>query len=187
VELGVNDKGQLGDGTKKPREKPVRVEGLNNIVAIAAGVTHVLALDVGGNVWAWGFNTTGQLGDGTVKSRPTPGLVHNLDRVIAIAAGGAHSLALRADGTVRAWGWNNKGSSATAPPPSRSCRFRCQCSAEWWRLPPGASTAWHCIIQGWCGHGVPTGSVRSATTQPRPASPTRPRLWTARAAPTHSI
>ena len=74
---GVNDKGQLGDGTKKPREKPVRVEGLNNIVAIAAGVTHVLALDVGGNVWAWGFNTTGQLGDGTVKSRPTPGLVHN--------------------------------------------------------------------------------------------------------------
>ncbi len=78
-------------------------------MAIAAGVTHVLALDVGGNVWAWGFNTTGQLGDGTVKSRPTPGLVHNLDRVIAIAAGGAHSLALRADGTVRAWGWNNKG------------------------------------------------------------------------------
>ena len=77
MELGVNDKGQLGDGTKKPREKPVKVEGLNNIVAIAAGVTHVLALDVGGNVWAWGFNTTGQLGDGTVKSRPTPGLVHN--------------------------------------------------------------------------------------------------------------
>jgi len=88
---------------EKAAEKPVRVEGLNNIVAIAAGVTHVLALDVGGNVWAWGFNTTGQLGDGTVKSRPTPGLVHNLDRVIAIAAGGAHSLGCKRPRSGRTW------------------------------------------------------------------------------------
>jgi len=109
---GVNDKGQLGDGTTKSGKKPVKVKGLNNIVAIDAGEgsNHGLALDVGGNVWSWGFNNQGQLGDGTVVSpRPTPRLVHNLDRVIAIAAGVAHSLALRADGTVRAWGSNGRG------------------------------------------------------------------------------
>jgi len=108
---GVNDKGQLGDGTTKSREKPVLVKGLTNIVAIDAGEgsNHGLALDVGGNVWSWGFNSTGQLGDGSVKSRPTPELVPKLDRVIAIAAGVAHSLALRADGTVRAWGSNGRG------------------------------------------------------------------------------
>ena len=186
---GVNDKGQLGDGTTKSRKKPVPVKGLTNIVAIDAGrvATTVLALDVGGNVWSWGFNTTGQLGDGTVKSRPTPELVHNLDRVIAIAAGGAHSLALRADGTVRAWGGNGKGqlgdgstNSARTANPGADAQQHCgDCR--------GASTAWRSILRGRCGPGVPTASVRSAMTQPWTASPTRLRFWTGRAAPSHSI
>jgi len=107
---GANQQGQLGDGTTTPKPKKiVQVQGLKNIVAIASGLSHGLALDVGGIIWTWGLNNAGQLGDGSITSRSTPAPVVNLDRVIAIAGGDAHSLAVRADGTVWAWGWNVNG------------------------------------------------------------------------------
>ena len=109
---GTNERGQLGDGTKIPKPKQaVQVQGLKNIVAIATGWMHGLALDGGGRVWGWGLNDQGQLGDGSITSSGVvaPVQVVNLDRVIAIAGGAIHSLALRADGTVWAWGANQKG------------------------------------------------------------------------------
>src|SRR5882724_5919230 len=67
--------------------------GLGNIVAVAAGDSHALALTSEGTVVAWGDNSSNQT---NVPS--------GLSNVVAIAAGGAHSLALKADGTVTAWG-----------------------------------------------------------------------------------
>ena len=40
---------------------------LENIVSIAAGAHHMLALDKNGSVWAWGDNSRGQLGEGTYE------------------------------------------------------------------------------------------------------------------------
>jgi hypothetical protein len=73
-----------------------------NIVAVAAGGSHQLALRDDGTVFAWGSNTSGQT---NVPAGAT--------NVIAIAAGTSHSLALRADGTVVGWGLNTSG-QATA-------------------------------------------------------------------------
>jgi alpha-tubulin suppressor-like RCC1 family protein len=70
----------------------------NDVIAIAAGGTHSLALKANGTVVAWGANDYGQT---TVP----PGLTN----VIGIAAGWQHSLALRANGTVVAWGENEHG------------------------------------------------------------------------------
>jgi hypothetical protein len=72
--------------------------GLSNVVAIAAGGGHGLALRANGTVVAWGENRHGQA---SVPDR--------LADVVAIAAGEDHSLALRADGTVVAWGNNSVG------------------------------------------------------------------------------
>ena len=67
--------------------------GLSNVVAIAAGESHSLALTAEGRVVAWGGNYYGQT---NVPS--------GLSNVVAIAAGWYHSLALTAEGRVVAWG-----------------------------------------------------------------------------------
>ena len=91
--LGYNDFGQ----TNVP-------PGLSNVVAIAGGGYHSLALQSNGTVVAWGYNSYGQT---TVP----PGL----SNVVAIAAGGWHSLALQSNGTVVAWGDNASGQTNVPP------------------------------------------------------------------------
>mgnify|MGYP003739276213 CR=1 FL=1 len=57
---GMNDEGQLGDGTMVDRCEPVRVDGICQIVAIDAGGGHSMALDADGIVWAWGLKNSGR-------------------------------------------------------------------------------------------------------------------------------
>lgn len=45
---------------------------LGNIVQIAAGAAHSIALDASGAVWTWGANDKGQLGDGSTTQRLSP-------------------------------------------------------------------------------------------------------------------
>lgn len=107
---GINSSGQLGDGTAVARWSPVRTLGvLPDIVSVAAGRNHSLAVDIDGNVYAWGANNRGQLGDGTTVLRRIPIPVPGLSNIAAVAAGLEHSLALRRDGVVFGWGRNNRG------------------------------------------------------------------------------
>ncbi len=119
---GDNGSGQLGDNTTTRRNKPVEVNTANgtsalfgkNVIAIAAGEAHSLALCSDGTVAAWGLNYLGQIGDNTTTSRNTPVLVNTLGgtsalfgkTVLAIAAGYSHNLALCSDGTIATWGGN---------------------------------------------------------------------------------
>ena len=93
---GRDSIGQLGDKValeQKPR--PVAVNGLTNIIVVAAGQNHSLALKSNGTVYAWGDDADGQLGDDPVSlEQPIPVLVSGINNIVAIAAGGSHSLAL---------------------------------------------------------------------------------------------
>jgi alpha-tubulin suppressor-like RCC1 family protein len=109
---GADLYGQLGDGMQRTRYAAVdavRVRGLTNVVAVAAGGNHSLALKADGTVWAWGDNSFGELGDGTRTVRSIPIQVAGVNHVVAISAGYLHSAALRADGTVWTWGNNLHG------------------------------------------------------------------------------
>jgi alpha-tubulin suppressor-like RCC1 family protein len=117
---GVNDCGQLGDGTQVDRGVPLQVAGLPEIRQVAAGGCHSLALDSNGRVWAWGGNGSGQLGDGTNDDHGTPTEIPDLESVAAIAAGYAYSLALKSDGTVWAWGQNANGQLGDGTTDNRS-------------------------------------------------------------------
>ncbi|MEI7831763.1 MAG: IPT/TIG domain-containing protein, partial [bacterium] len=111
---GKNDNGQLGDGTYTNHAYPLKVFGLQSfglqeIVGLAAGGTHSLAVDLNGSVWAWGSNLFGELGDGTRTTRNFAMKVIGLTGITAVSAMNIHSLALKSDGTVWAWGNNSHG------------------------------------------------------------------------------
>jgi hypothetical protein len=107
---GTNSNGELGDNTTTRRDVPNAVSGLSSgVIAVAAGLSHSLALKDNGTVWAWGYNGNGQLGLNDTTRRLVPVQISTLSNVIAIAAGSNHSLALKSDGTVWGWGANSFG------------------------------------------------------------------------------
>jgi alpha-tubulin suppressor-like RCC1 family protein len=127
VSWGTNDQGQLGNGPAgasgelgtypKPSITPVRVTGLSDVIQIAAGMKHAVALRKDGTVWAWGRRDNGEIGDGEPKGPPRraigPTRVRGLEGITQIAADGSHTLALRSDGRVMAWGQNRYGELGT--------------------------------------------------------------------------
>ena len=107
---GENGFGELGTGNLINTNVITNVVGLGNVVAIASGDNHNLALLVDGTVWAWGYNGYGQLGNGTNTNSNIPLKVPGLRGVTAIAASSNQSFALRSDGTL--WGWGSNGNGA---------------------------------------------------------------------------
>lgn len=69
-----------------------------NVVALASGGDHNLALLADGSVTAWGDNSFNQ---NTIPP--------SVNQAVAIAEGDTHSLALKPDGSVIAWGDNSSG------------------------------------------------------------------------------
>jgi probable HAF family extracellular repeat protein len=128
---GSNGNGQLGNGSADDSPLPVEVitdQGvpLDNIIAVAAGGWHNLALRADGAIWSWGANWSGQLGDGTTHDHATavaialPASVSASAKkfdatssstavVSQLSAGAAHSFALLSDGSLLAWGSNWSG------------------------------------------------------------------------------
>jgi alpha-tubulin suppressor-like RCC1 family protein len=106
---GFNGDGLLGDGTTADRSRYGDTSFADDVVQVAGGYHHALALRSDGTVWAWGFNGAGELGDGSTTTRTTPVRVTGLTGITQVAAGAEFSLALRSDGTVWAWGQNVYG------------------------------------------------------------------------------
>ena len=108
---GLNNDGQLGNSSFTNYSYPVNVTSLtSDVIAIAAGGYHSLALTTGGAVWSWGLNSSGQLGDGTVTRSSFPVGVNGLTSGINTLSGGeSHSLALTNAGSAKAWGLNTNG------------------------------------------------------------------------------
>ena len=68
---GVNESGQLGDGTLNGRHQPAPVEAELEFDTLSLGDRHTCAL-ASGTAYCWGLNDRAQLGDGTTTSRSTP-------------------------------------------------------------------------------------------------------------------
>lgn len=68
-------------------------ENATNLLALAAGDAHCLALKTDGTVLAWGMSSFGRTN-----------VPFGLTNAVSIAAGSSHSLALRSDNTIALWG-----------------------------------------------------------------------------------
>lgn len=115
---GLNDAGQLGDGTLTARMSPVAVilttsPPLPAVKAISAGNEHVMARCNDGSVWTWGSNSNGQLAimttPPTAYSNSPYKVTSAMSSDTAIGAGDAHCLAVISDGILAAWGANGEG------------------------------------------------------------------------------
>jgi alpha-tubulin suppressor-like RCC1 family protein len=106
---GLNQDGQLGDGTVAQRNAPTTVAGGHTFAAVTAGFRHTCALDTNGAAWCWGSNTFGQLGDGTTTSAQTPVAVSGGLTFAYIKAGDLSTCGITSAGVAYCWGDNEYG------------------------------------------------------------------------------
>lgn len=74
---GMNDQGQLGDGSNADSATPVlpdwsALSSEPKFIHLASGENHTCGVTVEGVIYCWGSNSYGQLGDGTKDNRSTP-------------------------------------------------------------------------------------------------------------------
>jgi alpha-tubulin suppressor-like RCC1 family protein len=125
---GVNQFGQLGNGTTANSAVPVQVAGLSDVTGIAAGGLFAAATRTNGisavtSVWAWGDNSYGQLGDGTLTRHTIPKQVTGIGTVYiaGLTAGALFAAVLGTDGSVWGWGSDDFGQlgDGSRPPVTR--------------------------------------------------------------------
>ncbi len=98
LSMGANTYGDVGDGTKLPRNAPYLIPELSGIVSVAAALAHSVALRSDGKVFYWGGGYT------SIPPVNSPVELTGLGGpAIAIGADPNINLAIRADGTVWLW------------------------------------------------------------------------------------
>ncbi|MGL5828407.1 MAG: RCC1 domain-containing protein [Angustibacter sp.] len=160
---GVNNQGQLGDGTRTNRSTPVVVRGLGaGVRGISVGTDHACAVTAEQRIRCWGSNSSGQLGvPGTAaqvvpQSVPLPGAVRSL------SAGQHYTCALTVD--VYCWGRNFGGqlgsaraggdrATRVADLPEAADRVRTFIGFACARLVDGTVACWGDNRQGFLGAG----------------------------------
>uniref|UniRef100_A0AAV1VKT4 Uncharacterized protein n=1 Tax=Peronospora matthiolae TaxID=2874970 RepID=A0AAV1VKT4_9STRA len=105
--LGANGYGQCGIGEESVSVQlptHVNIDG-DEIVDIAAGYQHGLAVTKAGTVFTWGKGERGQLGYGTGNTdAPQELIALKGKKIVKVGAGFSHSCALGEDGELYMWG-----------------------------------------------------------------------------------
>lgn len=88
---------------------PCKIQSLTNVVTIAAGQWHALALTDKGSIYAWGVGHQGRLGTGDSTTRYVPTKLGLSIPCASIGCGSFHSWALTANSDLYMWGDNDSG------------------------------------------------------------------------------
>ena len=106
---GLNNYGQLGNGSTTQSTIPFTVTGISTAMALGAGNSHSCALSFDGSIECWGLNASGQLGNGSTTDSLVPVTVSGISTALNLTVGNDHSCARLDNGTVQCWGQNDSG------------------------------------------------------------------------------
>jgi len=126
---GANNGTQLGLGNDQTdRFGFVRVPGLTDVVAAAAGREHTVVLKRDGTVWGAGWNGSGKLGlgnldDGGARDAPEFTRLPGIDGGRQLLAGDNYTMVLKSDGTLWGTGRNLSGELGLGDSPTHQFAF----------------------------------------------------------------
>jgi len=155
--FGLNNYGQLGDGTRPEKNTPVQAGNDSGWTSLSIEKFHTAAVKADGTLWAWGMNTWGQLGDGSNIDKNTPTRIGTDSNWLTAAVGGSsynwlhthitvlvtnsHTAAVKTDGTLWAWGSNNSGQLGDGTNIAKNTPTKIGTDSDWaWVEAGGSST-----------------------------------------------
>lgn len=136
---GVNHRGQLGDGSDKPRLRPTVIAKNKKWTAVDASWFNTCGITAQTRLYCWGDNAAGQLGDGSkVKQRSKPGLVKKGKNWTSVSVGSRFVCATKKNGALYCWGGNLFGQLGLGSYAGKSKPARVGTSSNWAEV----STSW---------------------------------------------
>jgi len=112
---GLNNDGQLGNGTTVDSPTPVAVVGglaFKTVVAGGEG-SHTCGITTNGAAYCWGNDSAGQLGDGTTTNSAMPVAVAGGLTFTSLTLHFSHTCGITATGLAYCWGGNSTGQLGT--------------------------------------------------------------------------
>jgi murein DD-endopeptidase MepM/ murein hydrolase activator NlpD len=115
VGWGRNNKGEVGSSCRNcgAIRGPVRIDAISDVVDIAAGREHSLAVEKDGTLWGWGRTSEYQLAKNATINSPsgfgewhTPTKIIELDNIKQVYSYLTNNLAVNEDGEIFEWGGN---------------------------------------------------------------------------------
>jgi alpha-tubulin suppressor-like RCC1 family protein len=107
---GLNDNGQLGNGTTGNRSRPTPVARGLRFVQVDAGASHSCGVTLTNLAFCWGVSNYGQLGYGGLSTRLQPVAVAGGQiRFRQVNLGALHSCGIATDDRAYCWGANFAG------------------------------------------------------------------------------
>ncbi|MDP6585529.1 MAG: hypothetical protein QF535_12800, partial [Anaerolineales bacterium] len=141
---GVNDEGQVGDGSTTARSSPVQVGALTTWSKANAGDAFGAAIKTDGTLWMWGAATEGELGQGNTTSVSSPVKVGSQTDWATVSCHNQHVLATKTTGKLYAWGANNYGGLGLNDTANRSSPVQVGSLTDWGTTQGQASGGnWH--------------------------------------------
>lgn len=105
---GMNNYGQVGNGTTVLAQTAVDVPGISNVVSLTAGGAHTCALLSDHSLQCWGLADYWISSSGPRQYSTTPVEV-DLPDVVSVDSSGFHTCAVTSAGSVWCWGSNIRG------------------------------------------------------------------------------
>jgi uncharacterized repeat protein (TIGR02543 family) len=113
---GLNENGQIGDGTTIERHTPIQIGTDNDWMQVSSNrFSTSMALKTNGTIWGWGNNHYGELGDGTTTERHIPTQALGITNKIMISSGDGFSIAIGNENSLCGSGnsgWGELGDGA---------------------------------------------------------------------------